>query len=156
MPAEEARAEGRSVVSMPNYSQNTNLFARCDLRDFGNVIRRTSSHNAYMDVSEDKNGGPNHLRAWRRFRKMKGADLAKALDITPGMVSELENSRRALSAKWLRRLAPALRTTPGHLLDHDPLKVPTDIAEIWFNATEDQREQIVKLALIVVPTGTNG
>jgi transcriptional regulator with XRE-family HTH domain len=71
---------------------------------------------------ENKNGGPNHLRAWMEHRGIKGVELANKLggSVTPGMVSDLANGKRALSAKWLRRLADALETTPGALLDHGP------------------------------------
>jgi transcriptional regulator with XRE-family HTH domain len=109
-----------------------------------------------MDDADDKNGGPNHLRAWRIFRKMNGADLAKALEITPGMVSDLENSKRGLSAKWLRRLAPVLKTTPGLLLDHDPRSLDSDVLEIWIAAGLREREQIVGAARAIVRTGTGG
>lgn len=107
-----------------------------------------------MTDDDDKNGGPNHLKAWMKFRKMSGAKLAIALDITPGMVSDLANSNRALSAKWLRRIAPALATTPGLLLDHDPFELDSDIIEIWLKASEAQKKQISELAQVVVKTGT--
>ena len=109
-----------------------------------------------MDDSQDKNGGPNHLRAWRVYRGLKGADLAKALGIGPGMVSDLENSNRTLSAKWLRRIAPVLKTTPGMLLDHDPNDLPSDILDIWVDADERQRRQIVDIAKTLTRTGTGG
>lgn len=114
------------------------------------------------DEDTDKNGGPNHLSAWMRFRKLKGVDLAKALDVTPGMVSDLANSKRALSAKWLRRLAGPLRTTPGMLLDNDPFALDKDLIEIWVEASLDQRKTLAQLANVVVKggagakTGTDG
>lgn len=109
-----------------------------------------------MEDEEDKNGGPNHLKEWMKFRKMKGAALAKALDITPGMVSELANSKRALSAKWLRRIAPELKTTPGLLLDHNPFDLDNDIIDIWVNATSAERKQLTDVAKAIVKTGTDG
>lgn len=103
-----------------------------------------------MSDTDDKNGGPNHLGAWMRFRKVKGSNLAKALDITPGMVSDLANSKRALSAKWLRRLAPHLKTTPGMLLDHDPHNLDSSMIEIWVDANQEQRQTLAGLAKVVV------
>ena len=143
---------------MPRYSQNAIYFATPEIRKFGNDIDPTNSHNAKMDEATDKNGGPNHLRAWMRYRNINGQKLAEELggNVTPGMVSDLANSKRALSAKWLRRLAPILKTTPGHLLDHDPNDLPTDLAEIWLNATPAQRRQLVALAEVVTKDGTNG
>lgn len=111
-----------------------------------------------MVDSDDKNGGPNHLRAWMRYRGVKGADLAKELGgtVTPGMVSDLANSNRALNAKWLRRIAPILKTTPGLLLDHDPYDLPADLIEIWLKSDSEQKRQLVDIAKALVPTGTDG
>lgn len=112
-----------------------------------------------MQDDDDKNGGPNHLAAWMRFRGMKGNKLAAALggSVTPGMVSDLANGKRQLSAKWLRRIAPLLKTTPGLLLDHDPYELPSNIVEIWLNADADQRRRLVDVAQALVPRdGTNG
>jgi hypothetical protein len=47
------------------------------------------------------------------------------------MIQYLETGERGLSAKWLRKLASALDTTPGMLLDHDPETLDPDILEIW-------------------------
>lgn len=87
-----------------------------------------------------------------RFRDIKGADLAERLggSVTPGMVSDLANSNRALSAKWLRRLAPILDTTPGMLLDHDPYDLPSDIIDIWLKADNEQRRQLTDIAKALV------
>lgn len=105
-----------------------------------------------MPVDPDKNGGPNYLRAWMEFRGVKGVELAEALggNVTPGMVSDLVNSNRALSAKWLRRLAPILKTTPGMLLDHDPRELSSDVIDIWVNATNEDRRKIADMAGIIV------
>jgi transcriptional regulator with XRE-family HTH domain len=138
---------------MEPYSQIAIIFARPEFRKTANDRRCRISQSATMLDAEDKNGGPNHLRAWMRFRNVKGQQLADALggNVTAGMVSDLANSKRALSAKWLRRIAPILKTTPGHLLDHDPTELPTDIAEIWVNADAEQRRQLVAMAKVIVP-----
>lgn len=113
--------------------------------------------NHAMDDEDNINGGENHLKAWREFRGMTQDDLADAVGTTQGQIAHLEADRRALSAKWLRRLAPALKTTPGHLLDHDPSTLPTDIVEIWLDASPEQRTQLVKMARVIVDRdGTNG
>ena len=139
---------------MGEHSQIANECARGDYRKTENAFLLVISHHANMSDDDDKNGGPNHLKAWMKFRKMNGAKLALALDITPGMVSDLANSNRALSAKWLRRIAPALRTTPGLLLDHDPFDLDNDITEIWLKANDDQRKQLSDVAKAIVRTGS--
>lgn len=158
MPASRASSDVLGF-SMPDYSQFANVIASPNIRNIGNYSAGELSHTANVHDDEEKNGGPNHLRAWMEYRHVKGVDLAKALggNVTPGMVSDLVNSNRALSAKWLRRLAPHLGTTPGMLLDHDPHELDSDIIEIWCNANRDQRHQLVDLAKVVVKpkTGTN-
>lgn len=106
-------------------------------------------------MESDKNGGPNHLRAWREFRKMTLADLADKVGTNANMIGYLESGERGLSAKWLRRLAPALRTTPGFLLDHDPHDLPEDMLDIWGSADERQKRQLTDIAKTIVRTGTN-
>lgn len=104
----------------------------------------------------DKNGGPNFLRAWREFRKLSQSELAEKVDTNANMIGYLESGDRGLSAKWLRRLAPALRTTPGMLLDNDPNEMDSDLIDIWVNGNESQRRQIAAVAKTLVRTGTNG
>lgn len=156
MPAPAARSVVRGV-SIHEYSQIANVLASADIRNSWNASAKSLSQNANMHDDDDKNGGPNHLKAWMRFRNVKGARIAEALDITPGMVSDLASSKRALSAKWLRRLAPVLGTTPGLLLDHDPYQLDSDIIEIWANASNQDRKMIADIARTVVQKdGTNG
>ena len=71
------------------------------------------------------------------------------------MISMLETEQRGLSAKWLRRLAPALDTSAGFLLDHDPNELPRDMLDIWNRADERQKRQIADIAKTIVRTGTD-
>ena len=105
---------------------------------------------------QDKNGGPNHLRAWRVFRKLSQAELAERVGTNANMIGYLETGERGLSAKWLRKLAPALDTTPGLLLDHDPHELGSDILDIWGKAGERQKRQISEIARTLLRDGTNG
>lgn len=106
-------------------------------------------------MAADKNGGPNHLRAWRLFRKLTQEQLAELVGTNPNMIQYLETGERGLSAKWLRRLAPALDTTPGMLLDHDPTLLDSDIIDIWAHAGAMERRQISDIAKTILRTGTN-
>jgi transcriptional regulator with XRE-family HTH domain len=103
----------------------------------------------------DKNGGPNYLRAWREFRKLTREKLAEKVGTNTNMILYLETGERGLSAKWLRRLAPALDTTPGMILDHDPNDLDSDVIDIWAHAGERERRQISAIAKTLVRTGTN-
>lgn len=106
--------------------------------------------------NQDKNGGPNYLREWRTYRQMTQEQLAKAIGTAPNVIQYLETGERGLSAKWLRKLAPALNTTPGMLLDHDPSELPNDIMEVWGNADAREKRQISDLARAIVRSGTTG
>lgn len=106
-------------------------------------------------LMSDKNAGPNHLQAWRAFRKMTQAELAEKTGTNQNMIAYLESGDRGLSAKWLRRLAPALKTTPGMLLDHDPYNLDSDVIEIWTAASARQKRQIADIARTIVRTGTD-
>lgn len=103
------------------------------------------AQNGCMD-EDDSNGGPNHLRAWREFRKMSQPELADAVGTSHQVIGYLERGRTQLSAKWLRKLAPALKATPGLLLDHDPHTLDRDLLEIWNSASDTERRQITDIA----------
>jgi len=106
--------------------------------------------------SDDKNGGPNHLAAWREYRQMTQQKLADAVGTNANMISMLENAERGLSAKWLRRLAPVLDTTPGMLLDHNPFDLNSDVIDIWSRADVRQKRQLSEIAQTLIKDGTNG
>lgn len=156
MLALEASSEVLIGSAMQRHSHIANVRASRNVRNLLDECGSVFSHHANMDDEDDKNGGPNHLKAWMRYRKVKGAHLAKALEITPGMVSDLVNSNRALSAKWLRRIAPVLDVTPGLLLDHDPYELDNDVIDIWVNASASERRQISDVAKALTRTGTDG
>lgn len=105
-------------------------------------------------METEKNAGPNFLQAWRKFRRMTQEDLAERVGTTKAVISLLESGQRPLSAKWLRKLAPVLKTTPGHLLDHDPNELPTDVIEIWGRIEERDRPQALRV-LESFRTGTD-
>lgn len=103
-----------------------------------------------------KNGGPNYLQVWREYRGLTQERLAELAGTTGSVISMLEAGERGLSAKWLRKLAPILDTTPGHLLDLDPREIENDVIDIWATASNRQRAQIVQIAKTIVHTGTEG
>lgn len=105
----------------------------------------------------DKNGGPNHLAAWRDFRKLTQADLAEKVGTNANMISYLESGERGLSLKWLRRLAPALDTNVGMLAQYDPRELDADLIDIWATVSTREQAKLVELAkLLVAKDGTNG
>ena len=105
--------------------------------------------------SFDKNGGPNNVAAWRKHRGMTQAELAAKVvpPTNTNMIQYLESGERGLSLKWLRRLADALDTTPGHLADHLPEQA--EVLDFWSKRLD--KEELRQLSRIAeaLKTGTN-
>jgi transcriptional regulator with XRE-family HTH domain len=102
-------------------------------------------HNVKM-AREDKNDGRVYLREWREHRGLTLEQLAEKVDASVGQVSMLETGDRGLSARWARKLALALDTAPGNLLDYPPDQSPAKVVNIWSRATPAEREQLEKVA----------
>lgn len=96
----------------------------------------------------------NHLRAWREYRRLTQAELAEKIGTTDNVISLLESGGRRLSDKWLYRLAPALQTRPGFLLEFDPGDADLSILEAITNVAEDRKGEALRL-LGIFKTGTN-
>lgn len=109
----------------------------CALRDDYPAL---AIHNANM-ANEDR----NYLRAWREYRKLTQEELADSVGTTKAVISLLENEKRPLSSKWLRKLGEALATKPGYILDVDPEEVGSDIIDIWSNIDVRDRAQAVRV-----------
>lgn len=108
-----------------------------------------------VGMDDNKNGGPNYLEAWRRFRGFTQEALAEKLDTTSSVISYLEQGERGLSAKWLRRLAVVLETTPGMILDHDPTELDADVIDMWAHAPRDKQRQIAEITRTLLRSGTD-
>jgi len=96
----------------------------------------------------------NHLRAWREFRGLSQEELADKVDTTKSVISLLENEKRPLSSKWLRKLAAALDTQPGYILDHDPNEISADIFDIWSRIDAVDRDRAARILHTFTKTGT--
>lgn len=110
----------------------------------------------------DPNGGPNYLRAWREKAGLSQEELAEIAETTHQVIGYLERGRTQLSAKWLRRLAPILGTTPGHLLEHHPDEVFNEdrglkgkVVKMFDYATPEQQRQIAEIVRTITHTGTD-
>lgn len=89
---------------------------------------------------------------------MTQEQLAKAVEppTNTNMIQYLENGERGLSLKWLRRLADALDTTPGHLADHSPGDDPyeAELLDMWAHKLDkEKRRQLTDIARAL--TGTD-
>lgn len=110
-------------------------------------------------MADDENQrGENHLQAWRLFRKLTQEELAAKLSppTTGSVISLLESGARKLSPKWLRKLAPALGTSPGYLLDHHPDDVPVEFLEVIADIPESRQAQALAILRTFTRNGTEG
>jgi len=144
------------IVSMPSIFADCKVKGKHDLCSLPKDLRFHGVQTAKME--NDKNGGPNHLRAWREMMKMTQEELAGACDppTTGSVISLLEEGERGLSLKWLRRLAPALKTQPGFLADYDPNHVDTRTLEMISRLEPAQREQVQQIIATFLRNGTDG
>lgn len=99
-----------------------------------------------MSDYQESNAGKNHLKAWREYRGLSQHELAEKVGTSHQVIGYLERGRTQLSAKWLRTIAPALDTTPGMLLDHDPHDLSADIIDIWSHMDTRQKRQFSVIA----------
>lgn len=84
---------------------------------------------------------------------MTQAELAEAVGTADNVISLLESGGRRLSDKWLYRLAPALKTRPGFLLEFDPNDANLEIVEAVVEIAPERRAQAIEI-LRTFKTGT--
>jgi transcriptional regulator with XRE-family HTH domain len=96
----------------------------------------------------------NNLRAWREDREMSHEELAAKVGTTPAVIKILEEKPN-LSSEWLRRLATALGTRPGYLLDYLPDQVSKDVMSRWAEVDPSMQDRALdSLTLFRRKTGT--
>jgi transcriptional regulator with XRE-family HTH domain len=95
----------------------------------------------------------NYLRQWRKKAGLTQEELADKVGTNKAVISLLESERRPLSAKWLRKLADALGTTPGRILDVNPDEANADVLDIWDHIRAKDRATAIRVLRSL--TGTN-
>lgn len=152
MSAASLNAVGVSDIAP--FSQIVKGKARTNFHSFDKEETFESSHNANMT----KERIPNYLKAWREFRRMTQEELAEKVNTTASQISMLESGERGLSHKWALKLAPVLKTNPGHLFDTDPAALDNDVHDIWINIDKRDRAQALRVlkSFARSETGTNG
>jgi transcriptional regulator with XRE-family HTH domain len=124
-------------------------------RTFVNDTSARKAQNASMSRKSTK-AAANHLRAWREMRGLSQEALAQRVGTAGNVIGLLESGERGLSDKWLRKLAVALDTTAGFLLDHDPNDIDAAFVEAAMAVPKEQRRQALKILETFRPTGTDG
>lgn len=71
---------------------------------------------------EEVKRGPTYLRAWRKFRKLTGEEVAERLDIDRTTISRIERGLYPYNQDFLEKAATLYGCEPEDLLMIDPLK----------------------------------
>jgi transcriptional regulator with XRE-family HTH domain len=91
----------------------------------------------------------NYIREWRRFRdRMTLQRLAEKADLAESTISDAEKRVHDVTGRTLLDLSKALDTTPGALLDVNPLTQTGKILAVWSNIRPERQPQ----ALTVLQT----
>jgi len=87
----------------------------------------------------------NNLRAWREYRNLTAAQLAKKAGTSAQVITDLETGAAELSDKWLSTLSPALGTNPGRLRDLDPDQTDPEIFDTFSAIPKERRRQALEI-----------
>lgn len=90
---------------------------------------------------------PNHLRAWRDFKKKTVDELADLLGVKPSSVELWEGQPGAPSDKWLRRVSEALGIPAGFIADYDPEQLDTAALERALSVLQSPKAKPAKPAV---------
>lgn len=85
---------------------------------------------------------------------MTQEELADKVGTAGNVIGLIESGGRGLSHKWLMKLAPALDTRPGFLLDFDPNDIDREFIEAAIDLPRDKRPQALEI-LRILKTGTD-
>lgn len=109
---------------------------------------------AVCDIANMADDGRNYLKDWREYRGFKQEELADIVGTTKAVISLLENQKRPLSDKWLRKFADALKTTQGRILDTDPNSARAEYLDLWDHKLRKE-DQARALRVLRSLTGTD-
>nr|WP_116332692.1 helix-turn-helix transcriptional regulator [Cupriavidus taiwanensis] len=101
--------EGRRFVLIPERTwKDIKEGIQRLLAEAGNASGMASSFAPPLLVQAAISAGSSELRAWRRFRGLPSAQLAKRVGVTRAYISMIETGRRRPAAHLLQRLAHEL------------------------------------------------
>jgi transcriptional regulator with XRE-family HTH domain len=94
---------------------------------------------------EEDSKPANYIRAWREYRGLNVAELAKKAKLGVQTISSLESGEMDTSGKLLNQIADALDTTRGRLLDFDPNDVDPEALETFEAIPKERRGQALEI-----------
>lgn len=106
------------------------------------------------DIANVADEERNYLRQWREKKKLTQEELADKVGTTKAVVSLLENQKRPLSDKWLRKFADVLDTTPGRILETDPDSAKAEYLDLWDHKLRKE-DRVRAIRILRSLTGTD-
>jgi transcriptional regulator with XRE-family HTH domain len=98
------------------------------------------------DEQQEDPGEPvNNLRAWREYRTLTAAALAKKAGTSAQVITDLETGAAELSDKWLNALAPALGAKPGWIRAFDPNQIDPEALDTFSAIPKERRRQALEI-----------
>jgi transcriptional regulator with XRE-family HTH domain len=95
--------------------------------------------------------GRQFFRQWRKHRGLTLEEAGEKTGMTAGNISAMERGAQGYTPSGLQALAEIYETSPGWLLEVNPLERESpNLLSIWDKATDSQRKMIVDLARTVV------
>lgn len=98
---------------------------------------------------------PNYIKQWREARGKTQAQLAEYMGISEGHLSRIERGEKEYMQSLLEAAAEYLETDAASLLMRNP-QDPAAIWSIWDHASKAQREDIQRLAEVIVTSKKAG
>lgn len=100
---------------------------------------------------------PRHfIREWRKHRGLTQEQLAERMGVARSYISHIENGKRRYDQPFLEAAADALRTSPGDLLQRDPLQ-EDPLWPIWQEVPPEAKPVVLNMIRgAVKKTGTDG
>lgn len=100
---------------------------------------------------------PRHfIREWRKYRGLTQERLAERVEMTSGMISQLENGIVNYTQPTLEALAAALSCDPGDLLSRDPAMEGAILDLMRMIRQKDQSTVMAIINGLPNRTGTEG
>lgn len=99
---------------------------------------------------------PNRIRELRLAGDLSQQELADAIGVSKVTISDLERGKMQLTVEYMRRIARALGVTAADVLarDDNPYSLTDQeraLIERLRAAAPDQREQLAKVADVMIP-----
>jgi transcriptional regulator with XRE-family HTH domain len=90
------------------------------------------------------------FKQWRKHREMTLEEAAPLAGMTAGNLSAMERGEQGYTPQGLEGLAQVYKTSPGWLLEVNPLEDKHGFLPIWDRASDSQKEAITELAETVL------